>query len=206
MSTTQRNNDHFGANTVEDDEEDYRQKVARDREIAQSKKRKTISAEQAELARTTGLSGQVVALMAGHDDGSEEDATNSDDDRSKSDSDGGNRKRKKKSKRKHKKKDSKKNSSKRKKKRRRDYESESEGSYSSKEYETREKISRDASTTKGRDDSSISNECRSKNHDKKHSSDSDSDSTRSCGGDRKSSKKRNKNKSRSSSKRSRRRR
>ena len=80
--------------TAEDDEEAYRKKIASDREKAARKKRKTISAEQAELARSTGLSGQVVALMAGHDDGSddEDDATNSDDD---------GKKRKKKSSKKH---------------------------------------------------------------------------------------------------------
>eukprot|EP00956_Cyclotella_meneghiniana_P004303 scaffold5294_cov72-Cyclotella_meneghiniana.AAC.10 len=53
---------------TEDDEELYRQKLSADREKAASKKRKAISAEQAELARTTGLSGQVVAMMAGHDE------------------------------------------------------------------------------------------------------------------------------------------
>ena len=86
----------------EDDEEAYRQKIAQDRERATNKKRKTISTEHAELARTTGLSGQVVALMAGHDDDDDDDR--SDDDRSSSD-------RKKKSKKSRKKKDYKKKKS-----------------------------------------------------------------------------------------------
>merc|ERR1719203_2105478 len=50
---------------TEDDEEAYRRKVAADRDRATGKKRKELSAEHEELARTTGLSGHVVALMAG---------------------------------------------------------------------------------------------------------------------------------------------
>ena len=81
--------------STEDDEEAYRQKIAQDREKAANKKRKAISSEHAELARTTGLSGQVVALMAGHDDKDNDDSSTS----SRSDN-GDNQKRKKRSKKK----------------------------------------------------------------------------------------------------------
>lgn len=91
---------HLSTTISEDDEEAYRRKMALDREKATSRKRKAISAEHAELARTTGLSGQVVALMAGHDDG------DSDGDGSKSSNE--DRRRRKKKKRKHRKEKSKK--------------------------------------------------------------------------------------------------
>mmetsp|Transcript_13448 Transcript_13448/g.19245 ORF Transcript_13448/g.19245 Transcript_13448/m.19245 type:complete len:205 (+) Transcript_13448:139-753(+) len=45
-------------------EDAYRQALEREREAANNRKRKAISVEHEELARTTGLSGQVVALMA----------------------------------------------------------------------------------------------------------------------------------------------
>ena len=90
---------------TEDDEEKYKQKLILDREKASNKKRKALSAEHEELARTTGLSGHVVALMAGKDDASD----NGEDDRKKQ------RKSKKSKsyKKKYKKKDSKKKKSKR---------------------------------------------------------------------------------------------
>lgn len=50
---------------TDDDEKAYRQTIASDREKAANKKRKALSAEHEQLARTTGLSGHVVALMAG---------------------------------------------------------------------------------------------------------------------------------------------
>mmetsp|Transcript_20258 Transcript_20258/g.58132 ORF Transcript_20258/g.58132 Transcript_20258/m.58132 type:complete len:418 (+) Transcript_20258:28-1281(+) len=54
-----------GSKTLtEEDEERYRATLAAEREAAAKKKRKVLSAEHAELARTTGLSGQVVAMMA----------------------------------------------------------------------------------------------------------------------------------------------
>jgi len=54
-----------GSKTLtEEDEERYRATLAAEREAAEKKKRKVLSAEHAELARTTGLSGQVVAMMA----------------------------------------------------------------------------------------------------------------------------------------------
>ena len=66
---------------TEDDEEAYRAKIASDREKAATKKRKVLSAEQMELARTTGLAGHVVALMAGgEDNGNGNDDTDDDDD------------------------------------------------------------------------------------------------------------------------------
>jgi len=49
--------------TREDDER-YRTMMEKEREAAVRKKRKHISKEQEELARSTGLSGQVVALMS----------------------------------------------------------------------------------------------------------------------------------------------
>lgn len=63
--------------TTDQDEEDYRQSLALEREAATSKKRKSISAQHAQLARETGLSGQVVALMAGRDDSDDEDDSDS---------------------------------------------------------------------------------------------------------------------------------
>ena len=82
---------------TEDDEEAYRQQTASDREKAVNRKRKVLTAEHEELARTTGLSGHVVALMAS---GGQEDS-DSDDNTSGS----GRKHRKKKSKKKRKKKD-----------------------------------------------------------------------------------------------------
>lgn len=83
---------------TEDDEEAYRQQNASDREKAVNRKRKALTAEHEELARTTGLSGHVVALMAS---GGQEDG---DDDSSGNDRDRKHSKKKKKSKKKHKKK------------------------------------------------------------------------------------------------------
>jgi hypothetical protein len=45
------------------DEENYRKSLEDERVKASKRKRKTLSKEHEELARTTGLSGQVVALM-----------------------------------------------------------------------------------------------------------------------------------------------
>lgn len=55
---------------TENDEDAYRLSLAADREQATKKRRKIISVEHEELARTTGLSGHVVALMVAgnHDD------------------------------------------------------------------------------------------------------------------------------------------
>ena len=58
---------------TQDDEEAYKARIAADREKATNKKRKALSAEHEELARTTGLSGHVVALMAGDDDDDDDD-------------------------------------------------------------------------------------------------------------------------------------
>ena len=84
---------------TEDDEEAYRQQNASDREKAVNRKRKALTAEHEELARTTGLSGHVVALMAsrGQEDG-DDDSSGNDRDRKHG------KKKKKKSKKKHKKK------------------------------------------------------------------------------------------------------
>mmetsp|Transcript_35632 Transcript_35632/g.85039 ORF Transcript_35632/g.85039 Transcript_35632/m.85039 type:complete len:197 (-) Transcript_35632:104-694(-) len=54
---------------TEDDNEAYRRKLEKDREKAAGRKRKAMSAEHEELARTTGLRGDVVALMADDSDG-----------------------------------------------------------------------------------------------------------------------------------------
>ena len=67
---------------IDQDEEDYRQSLALEREAASSKKRKSISAQHAQLARETGLSGQVVALMAGRRDSDDDDNSKSEDSRS----------------------------------------------------------------------------------------------------------------------------
>ncbi len=60
---------------TEDDEDAYRQQNASDREKAINRKRKALTAEHEELARTTGLSGHVVALMAsGGQEGSDDNS------------------------------------------------------------------------------------------------------------------------------------
>ena len=62
---------------TENDEDAYRLKLEADRDRAAKKRRKVMSAEHEELARTTGLSGHVVALMASgdHDNSDSDDAS-----------------------------------------------------------------------------------------------------------------------------------
>ena len=64
---------------TEEDEERYRATLAAEREAAEKKKRKVLSAEHAELARQ-GLSGQVVAMMAGGSEDSSDEAHGSSND------------------------------------------------------------------------------------------------------------------------------
>ena len=118
---------------TEEDEARYRATLAAEREAAEKKKRKVLSAEHAELARA-GLSGQVVAMMAQAGEGGEDDADGRGDRKSSS------KKRSKKSKRgssrkssgsKRKKKDRKKPSSSSKHRRSRSYSSDSYSSRSS---------------------------------------------------------------------------
>jgi len=60
---------------VEKDEEEYRERLAFEREKASKQKFKQMSEEHIELAQTTGLSAQVIQLMAGNadDNGGEKD-------------------------------------------------------------------------------------------------------------------------------------
>ena len=118
---------------TEEDEARYRATLAAEREAAEKKKRKVLSAEHAELSRA-GLSGQVVAMMAQAGEGGEDDADGRGDRKSPS------KKRSKKSKRgssrkssgsKRKKKDRKKSSSSSKHRRSRSYSSDSYSSRSS---------------------------------------------------------------------------
>ena len=62
---------------TENDEDAYRLKLEADRDRAAKKRQKVMSAEHEELARTTGLSGHVVALMASgdHDNSDNDDAS-----------------------------------------------------------------------------------------------------------------------------------
>jgi hypothetical protein len=62
---------------TENDEDAYRLILEADRDCAAKKRRKVMSAEHEELARTTGLSGHVVALMASgdHDNSDSDDAS-----------------------------------------------------------------------------------------------------------------------------------
>ena len=53
---------------TEQEDELYQQTLERERTAASKRKSKKLSKEHEELARTTGLSGQVVALMAGMDE------------------------------------------------------------------------------------------------------------------------------------------
>ena len=71
---------------TEEDEERYRATLAAEREAASNRKRKALSAEHEELARTTGLSGQVVALMAKGGGGDEGSSKSDDGDRRRSSS------------------------------------------------------------------------------------------------------------------------
>merc|ERR1740124_260889 len=92
------------------EEEDYKLTLANQRDAITSQKRKTISAEHDHLARTTGLSGQVVALMSGVVD--DDDDHDHDDDgscsggRKEGTTGGGKRRRKKKKKERRRKRDS----------------------------------------------------------------------------------------------------
>lgn len=118
---------------TEEDEARYRATLAAEREAAEKKKRKVLSAEHAELARA-GLSGQVVAMMAQAGEGGEDDADGRGD--RKSSSKKGSKKSKRGSSRKssgskRKKKDRKKSSSSSKHRRSRSYSSDSYSSRSS---------------------------------------------------------------------------
>jgi hypothetical protein len=57
----------------EQDEENYRKGLEQERIKASKRKRKALSKEHDELARTTGLSAQVVALMAKSKDDADDD-------------------------------------------------------------------------------------------------------------------------------------
>ena len=158
---------------TEEDEARYRATLAAEREAAEKKKRKVLSAEHAELARA-GLSGQVVAMMAQAGDDGEDDADGRGDRKTSS------KKRSKKSRKgssrkssgsKRKKKDRKKSSSSSKHRRSR--------SYSSDSYSSRSSYSSYSSYT----------------------SDSYSSSSGSFSGDRKKSKKKHRSKSKESKKR-----
>ena len=54
---------------TEEDDVIYRKMLEKERDAASKRKRKTLSRDHEELARSTGLSGQVVALMAQEGDG-----------------------------------------------------------------------------------------------------------------------------------------
>ena len=116
---------------LEDDEELYRQTMALEREAELGRERKTLSKEHEELARTTGLSGQVVALMAS---GGQEDGSNGGERRRRKDDRKKKRNRKGGRKRDHKSRSRKKES--RKRRRKRSYSSDSYSSYSSDSYST----------------------------------------------------------------------
>ncbi|KAL3784603.1 hypothetical protein HJC23_007059 [Cyclotella cryptica] len=179
---------------AEDDEEAYRRKMALDREKATSRKRKAISAEHAELARTTGLSGQVVALMAGHDgEDSDGAGSNSSDD---------DRRRRKRKKRKHRKEKSKKS---RKEKRRDDHDdddrsqddtAEGKSDHSKNDHHFNDK--HDNGVSKGKAEKKFSRRPDSDDNSMESSSSSSSS------GSRKRSKKKRKHKSKSKSRRSKR--